>query len=789
MGLSSPAIVVQSATGVIIGWDGAAEQTFGYGAREVLGLAIELLVQVPTKRSPQVALASPCPEELQLVCCTKDGRRLPAVCSRVSVFGSAQELLALCYVITPEPMHADPELQSASGPHALPTSREQSAISLHEAENDRARLRVILETTPGVLLTYLRDATGRMRYSFASPRARDILGFTPLQLTEDADLMVSRMHPDDMPAVRQQFLDSARTGQPFCVAYRYQHPTDGERWLEARGNPVPGDGNSFIWNGVVVDVTERKRVDEQLALIRVQLESALEAAEMGAWVLSCDDNKIWLSEGLRVVRNIPPDAPDWMDASIAMGLLHPEDSPRVQEMIEQALRTGGRIEGEVRVLGPGDTVRWVSSRGRAELHPDGRPRRLVGVDVDITKQKLAAEAALRSQKLEALGTLAGGIAHDFNNVLFAIGGNATLALDAVSPDHPAHDFLKEIVSAGERASELVRQILAFSRPAEAKREITRLHGPVNEALRLVRASMPSRVQLVSELHPSTPAVAADSARIVQLVLNLCSNAVHAIPSGRAGRIELRVMPLHIGPEHAAVAAEVSLEQGARAPVDTLCPADSRIPDGSYALLEIRDDGTGMDATTQARVFDPFFTTRPLGEGSGLGLSIVHGIMKALGGYLMVASRPRAGTTFRLYFPAMPDPPVTTATYAMPAPHGMSRRILFVDDEAMLVTLGRNVLSRLGYEPLAFQDAHDALAAFRAAPESFHGAVTDLSMPAMSGFQLARSLLELRPDLPIVMVSGYFGPEERATGRELGIRHMVDKPVSMLRLGELLSTLC
>jgi PAS domain S-box-containing protein len=664
-----------------------------------------------------------------------------------------------------------------------------------QADEERARLKMILDTSPGVVVTYGRDQAGHMSFSFVSPRAKELLGFTPEELLRDGTLMTARIHADDLPAVQARFSESTRTGGTFVAEYRYEHPTRGEVWLEGRGTPVALKRAAFVWSGVLLDVSERKRVEEQLSLIRLQLESALSAADMGVWVLDCDTNMLWLSDGLRASRQLPEGTPEWVDAAAMMSYVHPEDLTHGQEVIARALASGERLESEFRVVLPDGTVRWVASRGRAELYPDGRPRRLVGVDVDITKQKLAAEAAQRSQKLEALGTLAGGIAHDFNNVLFAIGGNATLALDALPADATAAPFLREILSASSRATELVRQILAFSRSEQHKRETTRLVPAVDEGLRLIRTTLPTGIELVSDLDPRTPAVGADSARLIQLVVNLCTNAAQALRGTKRGRIEVAASPLDT--RRLSVAPGTHKGDSARPPrgpvasheADEVCPNGQRVPEGMYALLVVRDNGRGIERAIQARIFDPFFTTRPLGEGSGLGLSIVQGIMAGLDGYLTVSSKPAEGATFRLYFPAMPDPPSESGPITLPVADGAQKRVLFVDDEAMLVTLAKNVLSRLGYEPHAYQDANRALDAFRADPGGFSVVVTDLSMPAMSGFELAEKLLEVRPDVPILMVSGYFAPEDAATGAQLGIRQLIHKPLSMRRLGELLSDIC
>ncbi len=376
---------------------------------------------------------------------------------------------------------------------------------------------------------------------------------------------------------------------------------------------------------------------------------------------------------------------------------------------------------------------------------------------DPARAQRAAEAQLRSQKLEALGTLAGGIAHDFNNALQAISGNNVLARRSLPSDHPAQAFLSEVETASARASDLVRRILTFSRPQEQRREVLELQTVIGEALKLVRATLPAQIAIHAELGQDVPGILADATQIHQLVVNLATNASHAIGSA-GGRIDVWLGTTHFD-SHS----------------DT---ASTGLRSGDYAVLHFSDDGCGMSDATIDRIFDPFYTTKPVGQGTGLGLSVVHGIMKGLGGAVIVRSELGHGSTFSLYFPttrakSVPPPP----SREEPRAPGVER-VLFVDDEEVLVALGMHILDALGYKATGTSRPLEALQIFAASPDDFDVVVTDLSMPGLSGFQLAQQLLEVRKDVPVIMMSGYLGPEEMATARRLGVRELLLKPASM-----------
>ena len=368
------------------------------------------------------------------------------------------------------------------------------------------------------------------------------------------------------------------------------------------------------------------------------------------------------------------------------------------------------------------------------------------------------EAQLRqSQKLEAIGTLASGIAHDFNNVLSAILGNVELALHDTDPTSPTRTSLSEIRKAGLRARELIRRIVAFARPQEAQVRPLQLAAIVEEALQLVRATLPATVKMTSDLRVATPPVMVDSSQIAQVVFNLCTNAYQAMPN-------------HIG------CIDVSLSVRDIDAVTALHSA--ALHPGSYVCLHVADNGMGMSPDTMRRIFEPFFTTKPTGEGSGLGLSIVHGIVRAHSGAITVDSAPGRGTSFHLYLPAASHTALVepeAEPIAMRGERGSNQHILYIDDEEALVFLMQRLLERRGYRVSGFTDAETALEAFMAADAHFDLVITDQSMPGSCGTELAEQMLAAQPGTRIVLVSGYLRPEEIEAAKSIGIQEVILKP--------------
>ena len=364
----------------------------------------------------------------------------------------------------------------------------------------------------------------------------------------------------------------------------------------------------------------------------------------------------------------------------------------------------------------------------------------------------------QSQKMEAIGTLAGGIAHDFNNILSAVIGFTELGLDDAEPGSPQRYNLEQVLNAANRAKELVRQILTFSRQSKDEPKPVECRPIVAEVLKLLRASLPATIDIRQDLQ-SNAYVFVDPTQLHQVVMNLCTNAGQAmINEGGVLDVALR--------DH-----ELDIQKISEFP--DLTP-------GRYLLLLVKDTGHGMSQTIVNRIFDPFFTTKEKGEGTGMGLSVVHGIIKTCGGAVGVNSHPERGTEFRVYLPAVTDPDQTESDDPLALPGG-SERILFVDDEPLQTELATRLLGRLGYQVTTRTDSHEALQLFSSAADQFDLVITDLTMPKMTGKALAVAMLDIRPDVPIILCSGYSKGITSEEIHALGIRSYLMKPIAMHEL--------
>lgn len=403
-------------------------------------------------------------------------------------------------------------------------------------------------------------------------------------------------------------------------------------------------------------------------------------------------------------------------------------------------------------------------------HAEVQGKQLFSVIIRDISARLAAEAAremlearLRvSQKLEAVGALASGIAHDFNNILGAIDGYTELARSDAANQTTVVESLAEVSKASSRAANLVQQILTFARQEEQPRQIVQLAPLVQEALKLLRVSVPASIEFQLTLAPDVPAVLASPTQIHQVIMNLGTNAAHAM-RGKVGRLEVTLG-----------SCVVDAHQRERPP---------ELRPGSYVHLSVSDTGAGMDEATAQRVFDPFFTTKRLGEGTGLGLSVVHGIMRSCQGAITVCSKPGEGSTFDLYFPALDTDGLPSSASVPVLVRGNGERILFVDDEESLAKFAKKTLERLGYLVDVETKPLRALATVRANVETYALVVTDLTMPELLGTEIATQLLQLKPGLPIILTTGYSADLTSSTIAALGIRAVLLKPFSIAALGQ------
>lgn len=514
-----------------------------------------------------------------------------------------------------------------------------------------------------------------------------------------------------------------------------------------------------------INVTALKQAEAVRDESRQLLEKAQQVGHIGSWVyqLAADGKAtgrvIWSAETCRIYGLGPDEFDGRLDTFFS--LVHPEDREIVMGASRAALASGRPFDFEYRIRHRDGRVRWVHGVADVERDEGGKPVRMTGVVQDITDRKQLEDQLRNAQKMEAIGQLAGGIAHDFNNILGAILGNVELALNPPPAEPVITEHLNTIRAASRRAADLVRQILLFSRCQEARRRPLRLEQVVKEALALLRASLPASIEFRTDLAP-TWTVLADPSEIHQVTMNLCTNAGHAMRD-RPGVLKVELANTQVD------------EAWARAHPD-LAP-------GRYVRLKVEDNGNGMDRATLARIFEPFFTTKPVGEGTGLGLAVVHGVMKNHDGGVVVESRLGEGTAFHLYFPVFDEEVGEPPAAAEPVPPGRGERILFVDDEEPLTSAGKAALERMGYQVTPVNDPAEAFERFSRAPGEFEVLLTDLNMPGMSGAALAQKVRAIRPEMRLILTTGFNATLTEEVAREMGFGALLAKPYDLRSLGE------
>ena len=510
----------------------------------------------------------------------------------------------------------------------------------------------------------------------------------------------------------------------------------------------------------LIDITERRKAEQELRDHRAFLNQIIDTVPSPIFVKDREGRFVLVNKAMAEMYGATP--------AELVGKKGEDFNPHEDETTIFRAEDLDVLDSQKPIFIPQRVV--TNARGEMCIHattklPLAGKDQILGVAVDITERKQAEAERARlerhfrqAQKMQALGTLAGGIAHDFNNMIFAILGFIRLALKQTPDESKVKEYLLQIQSAGMRASDLVRQILTFSRQTDKEMKPVHLVTLFKEVSKMLRATLPATIELRIEVSPeiqeNQDIIIGDPTQVHQVLMNLCTNAMHAMQDN-GGVLDMSLEPVCITPENASMNPEHRA--------------------GEFLQITISDTGYGIEPSIIEQIFDPFFTTKKPGEGTGMGLSVVHGIVQSHRGSIQVESTVGVGTKFHVLFPKKMEESDAISANENACPTGQEH-ILFVDDEPILVDMANEMLSQLGYRVTALTSPHTALQRFMEEPDSFDLLITDQTMPYLTGMELSRKMLAIRKNLPIILVTGYSETVTPEHAKNIGIKEFIIKPV-------------
>lgn len=625
---------------------------------------------------------------------------------------------------------------------------QRAEHSLRESER---QLKAILDNIPEMAWLKDRDnhfiAVNEAFASVCGKDPRDLVGKTDIDIWP-SELAIDYMSDDE---------EVKRTKTRKRIEELVEQ-SDGRRfWVETIKTPIFNDHGEVVGTvGTGRDITERKNTEQTLR----KLSAAVEQSPAAILITNLDGSIEYANP--RFFETTGYDV--WEILGKTPSFLKSDYSdPSQFDRMWAALRAGREWRGEIRTRRKNGEAYWSSIAVSPITNTQGEITNFLSIAEDTTEKRRMDEQLRHAQKLEAVGTLAGGVAHDFNNILTGILGHSHIAVEKLDPDDPVQFNLTQIRVASDRAKDLVQQLLAFSRRREANLRTVNLHSIVDEAVKLIHASIPPIIKIHWNVADDAGTVMADPTQIHQVLLNLCSNAADAI-GDEPGTIDISV-------ENVDATDPIAVAGGDLAP-------------GQYARLSVSDTGCGMDSYTQSRAFDPFFTTKPVGSGTGLGLAAVHGIIQDHGGGIELKSSSGEGSIFNIYLPCVGSEEMHSRK-SEPRKFSGNERILLVDDERMVLQSIGPYLEHFGYKVEALTSPKAALAVFQSMPDQFDLLITDQMMPGMTGDVLASEVRAIRPDIPIILCTGYAAPSALGGKQMAKLDEIVRKPVEPSELGHVI----
>ena len=617
--------------------------------------------------------------------------------------------------------------------HRATTKAHQAGEAEFQAASDR-RFRVLVEQVRDYAM-FMVDPEGC--HTTWNEGVRRLLGYEEREFLGQHGTMLFTPEDRERGEYERELrtaADEGRASDDRCLVRK-----DGSRFwargITARINDSAGKLIGF--SKVFRDQTDERQAQDRLQESEERLRVALHAARMGIWRWHLPSNTQAVDGSMaRLLGLGNADVVETYEQFREH--IHRDDRERVDAAFAQAAQDGGDVQVEFRVVWPDGTVRWLSDHGEVVRDDSGAPEYLTGAAVDVTERKLAEERLIQTQRMDAVGHLAGGVAHEINNMMTVVLGFSTMLLDALREDARAAE-VRQIHRAATRAAAITGQLLAFSRHQQLRPEVLDPNGLIRGIEHMLRRVLGEDKVFVADLAEDLSHVRADRGQLEQVLLNLTLNARDAMPTGGTFTISTRnlILPTQ----------------------DVVSRAEDQLPPGSYVRVSVSDTGHGMDAATQTRIFEPFFTTKPVGQGSGLGLATVFGIVRQSGGTVRLRSSPGEGTTFSIYLPQETgDEVADIGKRETPRGERGSGTVLVVEDEAQVRDFTCRVLVSHGYQCVEASNGVEALEVIRERGESIDAVVTDVVMPGMGGGALATRLVELRPWLPVLFTSAYTDEE-------------------------------
>ena len=630
------------------------------------------------------------------------------------------------------------------------TEQKQAEEALRESEKE---YRLLANNLPGIVFKGHKD----WFVEFFDNKIESLTGYNIDEFNSRRMKWNDIIVKEDIETSKRSFIRALKTDKAYVREYRIR-PSDGEiHWIQERSHIDCDDkGEIESVNGIFFDITDRKIAEEALRESEEKYRHLFDNAQVGLYRTRISDGKFVEANDALARMFGYEDRTDILDAEYVTSDNYVD--PDTRENLLVILREHGEFSNfEARLYRKDRSVAWFRYSGR--IFPE--KGYIEGIAADITEEKRLEAQLQQALKMEAIGTLSGGIAHDFNNILGIIIGNAELAMDNVPEWNPAHFNLEEIKTAGIRAKDIVRQLLSFSRKTAQERKPIQIIPVIKDSLKFLRATIPTSIDIRQDMQATDDTILADPTQIHQVMMNLCTNASHAVDTGGIMGI---------------VIENVVLDE------DSAVLYPDLIPD-NYVRVTVSDTGQGIAPEAIDRIFDPYFTTKEVGKGTGMGLSVVHGIIKSHGGAISVDSELGKGTTFSVLFPVIEKQADSEIETDEEFPTG-SERILFVDDEESMVYVGRYRLERLGYQVEAQTSPVQALKLFQAKSDQFDLVITDMTMPRMTGDMLVKEILKIRPDMPTILCTGFSEKIDEVRSKELGISAYIEKPLDRCDLAKL-----